>query len=439
MSPMSSKISDPHLSTPIATVALGFAIVCLLAIVATQSAQAQTYRVLHTFTGPDGAQPVAALVRDAAGNLYGTTFYGGNGTLCGGTAGCGTVFKLSPNGVETVLYSFSGGADGANPKGLFRDASGILYGVASTGGNLSLCGPYPPTGCGVIFKLSPPATICRSVVCPWRETVLHTFTGPDGALPEGSLIQDAAGNFYGATLSGGADQYGGTVFKIDVAGQESVLLNFYYQGSNGFEPMAGLIESSAGTLYGTTYAGGNGGYGVIYQLDPTTGQETVLHRFSGYDDGGYPLGALLFDGAGNLYGTTWQGGFMSEECYGGCGVVFKQDTSGHLNVLYSFLGGADGGWPFAGLIRDAAGNLYGTTSSGGNLSACYAGCGVVFKLDANGSETVLYAFADGADGYSPGASLIQDAAGNLYGTTTAGGDRNCPVLGGCGVVFEITP
>ncbi len=427
------------ISKCIARCALTLPLLLVTGIVGTSSMPAQTFTILHTFTGPDGADPAGAMVRDAAGNLYGTTDAGGNGTLCGYVTGCGTVFKLSPNGTEIVLYSFSGGADGSEPRGLFRDAAGSLYGVTAHGGNLSLCNVmgYPP-GCGVIFKLSPPATFCRSVMCPWTETVLHTFTGPDGALPVGSLIQDAAGNFYGATLSGGADQYGGTVFKINSLGEETVLVSFYYDGSDGFEPMAGVVQDSAGILYGTTYSGGNDGYGVIYKLDPATGQETVLHNFED-GDGGYPVGALVLDQAGNLYGATWQGGFMSEECYGGCGLVFKLDSSEQLTLLYSFMGGADGGWPLAGLIRDSAGSLYGTTSAGGNLNACYAGCGTVFKLAPNGSETVLYTFNDGTDGAFPAAALVQDAAGNLYGTTTAGGDRNCPIFGGCGVVFKITP
>lgn len=419
------------------TVAMVFAIAFVL-IVVTGSSKAQTYTVLHTFTGPDGADPVAALVRDAAGNLYGTTFYGGNLNLCNGS-GCGMVFKLSPNGIETVLYTFTGGADGANPKGLFRNAAGELYGVATFGGDLSLCGG---TGCGTVFKLSPPATVCRSVPCLWTETVLHTFTGPDGALPVGNLIQDATGNLYGATLSGGAGQFDGTVFKVDAAGQETVLFSFN-GGTDGFEPMAGAIQDSAGNLYGTTYAGGITGYGVIYKLDPSTGQENVLYSFggSGGSDGEYPADTPVFDQAGDLYGTTQGGGnFSGENCYGGCGVIFKLDSSNHLDVLYSFTGEADGWWPAAGLLRDAGGNLYGATYFGGNLNACDpGGCGVVFKLDTNGNLAVLHTFSDGPDGAYPTATLIQDPAGNFYGTTTAGGDNQCFLFGGCGVVFEITP
>ncbi len=407
-------------------------------------AQAQTYTVLHTFAGPDGANPLGTLVRDAAGNLYGATDAGGNGTLCGGTAGCGTVFKFSPSSIETVLYSFSGGTDGAFPEGLFRDAAGNLYGVTAHGGNLSLCNVmgYAP-GCGVIFKLSPPATFCHSVTCPWRETVLHTFSGPDGALPIGSLIQDSAGNFYGATVGGGTDD-NGTVFELNSAGQESVLLSFMYDGPGGSTPLAGLVLDSAGMLYGTTHYGGSGGYGVTYKLNPTTGQETVLYSFQGVDDGGYPNGPVIFDQAGNIYGSTEGGGFFQgdgEDCYGGCGVVYKLDTSGDETVLYAFTGGTDGWWPTAELTRDTAGNLYGITFLGGNeqVDGCNpAGCGTVFKLDANGNKTVLHAF-DSTDGALP-EGLVQDAAGNLYGSTSAGGNNgNCFILGGCGVVFKITP
>lgn len=416
---------------------------CFALLLAT--AHAQTYTILHTFTGPDGAQPAARLVRDAAGNLYGTTPLGGNGTLCDSTAGCGTVFKLTSNGIETVLYSFSGGADGGFPQGLFRDAAGNLYGVATSGGNLNLCNlsGFPP-GCGVIYKLSPPAAFCRSVMCPWRETVLHIFTGPDGALPTGSLVQDSAGNFYGVTVGGGSDN-NGTVFELNSAGQETVLLSFLFDGPGGSTPLAGLVRDSAGMLYGTTHYGGSGGYGVVYKLNPTTGQETVLYSFFGVADGSYPNGPLVLDQAANVYGSTEGGGFFQgdgQDCYAGCGVVYNLDTNGDENVLYTFMGGADGWWPSAELTRDTAGTLYGTTFYGGNeqVGGCNpGGCGTIFKLDASGNKTMLHAF-DSTDGAYPGGGLVQDAAGNLYGTTSAGGNNgNCSIIGGCGVVFKITP
>ncbi len=424
-------------------------VVVIAALLVSPSAPAQTYTILHTFTGPDGASPGGPLIRDAAGNLYGSTYYGGNGNLCGGTVGCGTVFKLSPSGVETLLYTFSGGADGAFPRGLFRDAAGNLYGLASQGGNLSLCNllGFPP-GCGVIFKLSPPATVCRSVMCPWSETVLHTFTGPDGEFPIGSLIQDSAGNFYGVTVGGGSgdgEYYNGTVFELNSAGQETVLLNFESGQSGGDTPLSGVVQDSAGMLYGTTHYGGTGGYGVVYKLNPTSGQETVLYSFRGVEDGAYPNGPLVFDQAANIYGSTEWGGFFQgdgQDCYAGCGVIYKLDANGDENVLYTFTGGADGWWPSEELTRDSAGNLYGITFAGGNEQAggCNpGGCGTVFKLDTNGNKTVLHAF-DSTDGADPGAGLIQDAAGNLYGTTSAGGgDGNSPIIGGCGVVFKITP
>ncbi|MGB8885348.1 MAG: choice-of-anchor tandem repeat GloVer-containing protein [Candidatus Korobacteraceae bacterium] len=427
----------------IPTVAMVVAI-AFVTIIVTGYAKAQTYTILHTFTGPDGADPAAAMIGDFAGNLYGATYYGGNGNLCGGTVGCGTVFKLSSSGVETLLYTFSGGADGALPEGLFRDSAGNLYGVTGHGGNLSLCNVlgYPP-GCGVIFKLSPPATFCRSVMCPWRETVLHTFTGPDGALPIGSLVQDSAGTFYGVTVGGGTDD-NGTVFELNSAGQESVLLSFMYDAPGGSLPLAGLVQDSAGMLYGTTHYGGTGGYGVVYKLDPTTGQETVLYSFRGVDDGAYPNGPLIFDQAANIYGSTEWGGFFQgegQDCYAGCGVIYKLDANGDENVLYTFTGGADGWWPSEELTRDTAGNLYGITFYGGNeqVHGCNpGGCGTIFKLDANGNKTVLHAF-DSTDGAYPGTGLVQDTAGNLYGATSAGGEGSCQIIGGCGVVFKITP
>lgn len=410
----------------------------LVFLAALSVAHAQTYTILHTFTGPDGAGPSGALVRDAAGNLYGTAFAGGkNGSNCIG--GCGTVFRLSPNGIETVLYGFTGGTDGGGPKGLFRDATGDFYGVAGFGGDLSLCQVLgASSGCGVVFKLSPPATFCRAAICYWTETVLHTFTGPDGAGPVGSLIQDSAGNFYGATLAGGTGTYtGGTVFELSSAGQETVLLSFVAGGSGGDAPLSGVIQDSAGMLYGTTHYGGNTGYGVLYKVNPATGQETVLHSFNNENDGGYPNGPPVFDQAGNFYGSTEQGGnFQGENCYSGCGVIYKLDTNGDVSLLYAFTGGADGWWPVTGLLRDAAGNLYGATLYGGNEQAqgCNpGGCGVVFKLDANGNLTVLHAF-DRTDGESPAAALIQDSAGNLYGSTTGGGGFD-----GYGVIFKITP
>ena len=313
----------------VAGAALALAIMLVPAVLGTRSAQAQTYTesVLYSFTGPpDGANPFAGLVRDAQGNLYGTTAGGGD-LACGGGLGCGTVFKLDTTGKETVLYSFTG-------------------------------------------------------------------TGGDGSYPEAGLVRDAQGNLYGTTAWGGVfNGIGyGTVFKVDTTGKETVLANFgspYY----GLLPVAGLVRDAQGNLYGTTEYGGNGpwscnyahfsGCGVVFKVDTTGGE--MLHIFTGTGgDGAYPRAGLVLDAQGNLYGTTWAGGDPACESDGiyGCGTVFKVDTTGEETVLYSFTGtGGDGAYPRAGLVRDAQGNLYGTTYAGGD-PACIAGtgCGTVFKL-----------------------------------------------------------
>jgi uncharacterized repeat protein (TIGR03803 family) len=390
-----------------------------------------SFTVLHSFTGPptDGELPLAGLVQDGAGNLYGTT-------AVGGASKSGVVYKLSPSGTETVLYSFTGGADGAVPEAdLIRDAAGNLYGTTVYGGACAL----DTRGCGVVFKLSPTGAF----------TVLHTFTGGlDGGNPYAGVTRDAAGNLYGTTVSGGAHRFGGVVFKLSPSGTETVLYSFT-GGADGAEPYADVIRDAVGNLYGTTIVAGVSPVccGTVFKLSPR-GTFTVLHSFTGAD-GSAPVAGLTQDTAtGNFYGTTNSGG---SACFspGGCGVVFELircDTaaSGYeLKVLHSFTGGADGALPFAGLVRDSAGNLYGTTRYGGS-TACppyfdFGQCGVVFKLSPTGAETVLHSFT-GADGANPSAGLIQDTAGNLYGTTGFGGAA-CSYDNAitCGVVFRLAP
>jgi uncharacterized repeat protein (TIGR03803 family) len=464
-----------------------------LAAVAVGQAQPMTEVVLHNFSSPPkGANPYATLLRDSAGNLYGTAYYGGASnsgavykvdpsghltalysftggsdggepfggvvadsagnlygtTLYGGAANAGVVYKLDTTGHETVLYSFSfSDADGQFPySGLIRDDAGNLYGTTSSGGT---------EGGGVIYKLDPSGQF----------TVLYSFTAADGGTPYAGVVRDAAGNLYGTTESGGTANLG-VVYKLDSTGHYTVLYNF--TGLTGATPWAGVIRDSAGNLFGTTNAGGRGGAGVVYKLD-AAGQETVLYSFTGGADGGGPAGVVR-DSAGNVYGTTYGGGEAN------AGVVFKVDTAGHETVLHSFTGGADGSSPFAGLTQDPAGNLFGTTNAGGaanigvvfeldttgqetvlrsfpggegsrpyagltrdpagNLygTACDGGTwdlGVVYKLDASGHYTVLHSFAGGADGANPRAGVILDSAGNLYGTTFIGGTGNT------GVVFKL--
>ena len=394
----------------VAGAALALAIVLVPVVVATESAQAQTFTVLHSFTGgtsgPDGAYPSAGLIRDGAGNLYGTTNRGAPWQS-------GTVFKVDKTGKETVLYSFTGGEDGFGPSGLIRDTAGNLYGTTrqdSVSGN------------GTVFRLDKTG----------EESVLYRFTGSiDGGIPEAGLIRDPAGNFYGTAVQGGAmtdcEHAGcGVVFKLDTADKETVLYAFT-GGADGKNPEAGLTRDAAGNLYGTTDGGGNlscnapYGCGVVFKVDPT-GKETVLYSFSGGTDGGNPTSGVIRDGSGNLYGTILLGSIHQ------AGAVFKVTAKGKETVLYNFTGGADGGYPYGGLVRDGAGNLYGTANTFGAY-----GFGTVFKLDVHGNLTVLHAFTGGADGGYPYAGLVRDAAGDLYGTAYYGGSA------GVGTVFEITP
>lgn len=269
--------------------------------------------------------------------------------------------------------------------------------------------------------------------------VLHTFCGKlnctDGALPVSDLVRDAEGNFYGTTYSGGSQSCAersdcGVVFKLGRDGTYSVLYAFQ-GGADGGIPLAGLIMDVAGNLYGTTTEGGDlncnagTGCGTVFKMTPD-GKETVLYSFTAGMDGAYPRAALLMDKNGNLYGTTLAGG-SSQPCedgiFVGCGTVFKLAPDGTETVLYAFNGGSDGEEPFAQLIMDGNGNLYGTTAYGGGGTACGFSfhCGTVFRIAPDRTETLLYAFSGGKDGAIPYAGLITDSSGNFYGTTWAGG------------------
>jgi uncharacterized repeat protein (TIGR03803 family) len=401
-------------------------------------AQAQTFKVLHTFKGApnDGALPLTQLTLDAAGgNLYGTTSGGGKG-ICSNT-GCGTAFRLNRNGIK--IYSFSG-KNGQYPfAGLYQDSAGDFYGTTEEGGDFTCFSQ----GCGTVFKLSKTG----------KETLLYSFTGdPDGSFPEALLVGDAAGNLYGTTSVGGGFPGYGTVFKID-AGGETILHTFTGPpsgGADGAYSYYGVIRDAADNLYGAATEGGAYGAGAVYKLD-TSGNETLLYSFHGGSDGAYPASVLLFDLQGNLYGTTGFGGNLNCAGGSGCGVVYELSpqpggswTETTLYIFCSLSNCTDGESPGAGpLVLDAAGNLYGTTSNGGayHLNCDGAGCGVVFKLDASGKETVLYSFTGGADGASPSAGLTMDKAGSLYGTAFYGGDVSCTLIRapGCGVVFKLTP
>jgi len=414
-----------------------FLTLLLASAIVAAPAQAQTFTVLHTFHGSptDGEAPYGPLNRDAAGNLYGVAIEGGVGKC--GNYSCGIAYALNKAGKELGVYSFKG-ENGQFPSGgLLRDAAGNFYGTTGQGGDATeACGGAEGGGCGVAYRVTKAG----------RE-VLYKFQGtPDGYGPEALLTEDAASNFYGTTVQGGAIGFG-TVFKIDKTGTESVLYSFT-GGPDGCFPDQGVVPDSDGNLYGTTSDGGagfcNSGFGTVFKLD-TTGKLTVLHTFGG-GDGANPDSHLIFDPQGNLYGTTQNGG-ASEQC-GGCGTVFEvtpqQDGSWLETVLYSFCSlpeCADGERPRVGpLVRDQAGNLYGTTYFGGTYRNCNGdACGVVFEIDTAGHEQVLHSFTGGVDGALPTAGLIIDASGNLYGTTEEGGDASCYSPYGCGVAFELTP
>jgi uncharacterized repeat protein (TIGR03803 family) len=402
------------------SIALTLAAVLLPAVVATRSAQAQTFTLLYQFTGGTaGGNPLAGLVEDTAGNFYGTTSGGG---VIGGTCkilqGCGVVFKVDPSGKETVLYSFTGLADGAGPlAGLVLDATtGILYGTTSAGGT---------SNSGTVFNLNTTG----------RETVLYSFSGKaDGSSPQAGLVRDpATGNLYGTTAFGGPSGFG-VVFKLDTTGAETVLHAF--TGSpDGDGPLAGLVLDpvTGNLLYGTTSAGGASGYGTVFKLDTAGSTYSVLYSFSGKADGGNPYAGLVLDPAGNLYGTASSGGALN--CVGGqnnkvgCGLVFKLDPLG-METPYNFTAGGD--FPVAGLVRDTAGNLYGTTEFTGRAGSS----ALMFSMnDTNGAETVLFHFTGGGlDRSNPVGSLLLDASGTvLYGTTEFGG------FYGAGTVFSLKP
>lgn len=392
------------------------------------AAEAGTLSVLYSFTGGnDGRYPQGELLRDGS-NFYGTTSEGGAGfSTCDG--GCGTVFKLTRNGTESVIHAFTSKPDGADPgRRLIKDAALNLYGVTGSGG---VNCPNFNYGCGTIFELASDGT----------ETILYKFQGgADGGTPFAGMRKDGDGNFYGTALTGGCCNCGnegcGTVFKLTPESVYSVLHTFT-GGSDGTNAYGGVIVGPH-YLYGTTDTGGDdtchlGGCGVVYKLS-MSGAFTVLHAFHGGSDGSFPVAGLIRDAAGNLYGTTTTGGAGCIRIIAGCGTVFRIAPDGNETVIYAFAGhrNGDGYYPQAGLFRDEAGNLYGTTYWGGK--GCSApGCGTIFKLAPDGSETVLYAFTGGSDGSYPVGGLIEDQAGNFYGMTVQGGAY------GYGEVYELTP
>jgi len=403
-----------------ATAALAMAIVFALTVVLTQSGQAQTYTVLHDFTGgADGAVPFAGLTMDRAGNLYGTA--GGDGA-----GGFGTVYKLQNKGsgwVFSPLYSFAGGGDGATPfAGVVFGPDGSLYGTTGNGGG---------NNAGTVFDLKPYPSACKTALCPWTETVLYRFTGgSNGANPGyGDLVFDETGNIYGTTYQ--------SVYELarSNGGWTLNVIHNFGGGNDGSDAiLSGVVFDANGNLYGTTIEGGSYGNGTVYQLLPSGSgwTERVLHSFSG-DDGTFPYGGVILDQSGKLYGTTITGGANDG------GTVFELiPTNGGwtFNVIYSFVGLGSTSGPGGNLAMDSAGNLYGATIRLGT-----GGLGNIFKLtrsDGGWVYTDLYDFTNYRDGANPSGGLILDPNGNLYGTTMSGGGGNCG-QNGCGVVFELTP
>ena len=370
-----------------------------------------TETVIYSFTGgDDGADPTTGLTEGSDGNLYGTT------SAAGANGSGGTVFKITTAGVLTVLHSFINDTftDGSVPSGVIQGTDGSLYGVTAYGG---------ATGNGTVFKITPTGT----------ETILHSFVNGlgDGANPLGNLIQATNGNFYGTASIGGA--YGnGAIFEITAAGVESVLYSFNPSANAGYGPSSGVIQASDGNLYGTTPATGNNpnkNFGTVFKVS-LSGQETLLYAFQGLavSDGQLPKAGLIQGVDGNFYGTT------SEAGAGDSGTVVKLTPAGVETVLNNFNAGGstsvNGYSPIASLIQASDGNLYGVNSLGG----AHNNDGTVFQVTPQGVTTLVYAFgANSGDGANPQANLIQASDGNFYGTTHAGGAY------GYGTIFKITP
>jgi uncharacterized repeat protein (TIGR03803 family) len=401
-----------------------------------------TETVLHRFkSSPDAASPEAGVFVDKAGDVYGTTIAGGAYPGCPGgyNQGCGTVFEIDAAGKEHLVHSFAGDPDASEPfAGLFK-SDGVFYGTTAAGGDYYPCYVYGGLGCGVVFKIDRQG----------RESILHNFKGNfgsgkgDGMDARGSLVSDSAGNLYGTTPYGGQYNYG-TIFKVTKAGKETVLYSFM-DATDGGRPYAGVIRDSAGNLYGVADTGAEsactGGCGTIFELE-ASGALKTLYEFTGKEDGGNPYGGMVMDAAGNLYGTAQNYGNVSCNKRGGnpgCGTIFKLDARHKFSVVHDFAGSPDGAVPSENLIVDANGNLYGTTSFGGD-NDCNGGysCGTVFEVTSQGYESVLHTFTGGKkDGEVPYGPVARDAAGNLYGTTVSGAIGPCNR--GCGIVFKLSP
>ena len=399
--------------------------------------QAQTVTILADFDIADGSLPHGPLAQGPDGNFYGTTSSGGSSSTC--SEGCGTIFRVTPGGVITTLYSFCipyHCPDGDGPEsGLVLASDGNFYGTTPQGGSTSAC-PYP--GCGTIFRITPQGEM----------TTLYAFCSQTGCL-DGSdpvdysgLIQGADGNLYGTTAGGGNGEcYGGcgTIFKISLAGKLSTVYNFCPIAgcADGYFTGAGVFQGADGDFYGATFEGGSGDGGTFYRVTPK-GDFTTLRSFchnANCLEGAGPTGAPVQGANGNFYGAANYGGAKD------AGALFEVTSAGAETTLYSFCqktNCADGQYPDDGLTLGNDGNFYGTTSWGG-VVGCYDfyGCGTIFRITAAGEFVTVYSFCDQAGcGYSPG-SLMQATNGVFYGTTSYGGIDGCEDEN-CGTFFSLT-
>lgn len=382
-----------------------FVLVLACCFVLMQSAHAQSFYVMHNFTGgADGANALNGLMMGAAGFMYGTT-------SAGGAYGNGTIFRIGPTGIFQTIYAFKGGSDGSSPQGfLIEDSAGHLYGTTESGGTF---------GGGTVFRI-----VNNS------KTIVHNFGGGnDGSAPLAGLVFDAAGNLYGTTSAGGANG-NGTVFMLSPRGPlwgETILYSFG-TGSDGAIPYAAVALDSAGDVLGTTSAGGSGGYGTIFQLSKAhSWAETVVYNFTNQNDGAVPYAGLIADGHGNFYGAATEGGNQ------GGGSIFELTPSGsgwNFTAIDSLAGWGISG-TFRNLILAPSGTIYATTHCDGEYSA-----GTVYQLvpGAGGTwtYTLLYTFTGGSDGLYSFSNLVM-FGNRLYGTTNEGG------ADGYGVVFAVTP
>ena len=388
-------------------------------LLATAAWAADTPKLIYSFAGDDdGEYTDTELVADSAGNLYGSS-------VQGGLHGSGTVFQVTPAGVHTVLYNFTGGADGGEPyKGVTLDAEGNLYGTAVTGGGGTCEG-----GCGVVYKVT-------NTGGTWTQSVIHTFQGPhDGSGPGAPVSFDSHGRLYGTTPTGGGNGVG-VVFQMTPTtsgGWSFRVIHTFTGGKDGSGGSAGrLLVDKAGNIFGACTVGGAHGFGNVFRMSQNQGQWTFtpLYAFKDSPDAALPYGGLAQDKAGNLYGTTYYAGAND---LGSVYTLQRINGTWKEKVLYSFKGGTDGASPISTLVADDAGNFYGTTSEGGAASC---GCGVIFKMTRGGTgwtESVVYSFPGTPDPGFAYNGMVRGSDGNLYGATVHGGSNND------GAIYRLTP